>query len=416
MNILVTGATGTLGRAVVPVLLDAGHTVRAISRKQRAGGGAQWVRADLATGEGLGDAVAGIDTVVHLASAPYRGRYTYRVDVEGTRRLRRAAERAGVRHLLFISIVGVDQIPWGYFRRKVAAENLVQEGDLDWSILRLTQFHPFIDTALQGAGRLPVLLTDTGVSAQPVDPGDAAERILAQVEAGPSGLVEEFGGPEVLSGDDLVRQWQRATGRRGAVRSIRVPGRLGQAFRAGDLTTTATPTGRVTLGEYLAARYAPGGPEEQNQRAKRGARLERKRRAVIWFERHVQNPPVKAAIQAGVPLSMFALLEVTGRRTGQPRQIPIINGLHGDTFWIVAEHGRRANYVRNLEADPNVRLRIGEVWRSGTAHILDDDDPIARASWMAKMLGPMHKADVLAVRLLGTTPLTIRVDLEPEAR
>jgi deazaflavin-dependent oxidoreductase (nitroreductase family) len=140
---------------------------------------------------------------------------------------------------------------------------------------------------------------------------------------------------------------------------------------------------------------------------------DRKRRLVIAFEKYVQNPPIKAALRAGLPLPMFALLETTGRTSGGRRQTPVINGRHGAQFWIVAEHGRRAQYVRNLEADPHVRVKSGGKWYAGRAHLLDDDDPLARARWMAQTLGPLHKADSLAARLLGTQPLTIRIDLEP---
>jgi deazaflavin-dependent oxidoreductase (nitroreductase family) len=140
---------------------------------------------------------------------------------------------------------------------------------------------------------------------------------------------------------------------------------------------------------------------------------DRKRRLVLAFEKYVQNPPVKAALRAGLPLPMFALLETTGRISGKRRHTPVINGRHRGRFWIVAEHGRRAQYVRNLEADPNVRVKSGGRWYAGRAHILDDDDPLARARWMADTLGPWHKADSFAARLLGTQPLTIRIDLEP---
>lgn len=140
---------------------------------------------------------------------------------------------------------------------------------------------------------------------------------------------------------------------------------------------------------------------------------DRKRRLIVAFERYLQNPPVKAALRAGFPLPMFALLETTGRASGKRRQTPVINGLHGDRFWIVAEHGRQAQYVRNLEIDLCVRVKSGGRWYAGRAHILDEDDALARARWMADTLGPLHKADGLAARLLGTQPLTIRVDLEP---
>jgi deazaflavin-dependent oxidoreductase (nitroreductase family) len=140
---------------------------------------------------------------------------------------------------------------------------------------------------------------------------------------------------------------------------------------------------------------------------------DRKRRLVVAVEKYLQNPPIKAALRAGLPLPMFALLETTGHTSGRRRHTAVINGLHGDRFWIVAEHGRRAQYVRNLEADPSVRVKTGGRWNEGRAYILDDDDPHARARWMADTLGPWHKADRLAARLLGTQPLTIRIDLEP---
>jgi uncharacterized protein YbjT (DUF2867 family) len=87
----------------------------------------EWLRADLAPGEGLQLAVDGIDTVVHLASAPYQRGYTRRVDIDGTGHLVRAARTADVAHLVYVSIVGIDQIPWGYFRMKQAAEQIVKD-------------------------------------------------------------------------------------------------------------------------------------------------------------------------------------------------------------------------------------------------------------------------------------------------
>lgn len=140
-----------------------------------------------------------------------------------------------------------------------------------------------------------------------------------------------------------------------------------------------------------------------------------KRRLVRAFERYVQNPPVKLALLLGVPNPVLALLETTGRRTGKQRRIPVIRGLAGDTFWIVAEHGHRAAYVRNIKANPHVRIKLGRRWLPGTAHILDDDDPLARARWMADQLGGWHRFDVLAARLFGTEPVTLKVDLSGQA-
>jgi deazaflavin-dependent oxidoreductase (nitroreductase family) len=118
------------------------------------------------------------------------------------------------------------------------------------------------------------------------------------------------------------------------------------------------------------------------------------------------NPFVKAATNAGLPLPGIAILETTGRRSGLPRRTPVGKALDGDTLWIVAEHGRRAAYVRNIEADPRVRVKLGRRWRSGQAQALPDDDPVARQ-------GAMPRANALVVRLMGSDLLTVRVDLDP---
>lgn len=140
-----------------------------------------------------------------------------------------------------------------------------------------------------------------------------------------------------------------------------------------------------------------------------------KRRLVVWIERRLQNPVIRLLLRAGVPLPPFALIETSGRVTGQARQTPVLDGRHGHDFWIVAEHGRNAHYVLNLEADPRVRVLSRGRGHTGSATIVDDDDPYARARWMADTLGPLHRADALVTRITATTPLTIRVSLDDDS-
>ena len=128
-----------------------------------------------------------------------------------------------------------------------------------------------------------------------------------------------------------------------------------------------------------------------------------KRRISRALGRYVVNPVVKL-VAGYVP--WWALLETTGRRSGRPWRNPVGNGLNGDTFWIVAEHGHQAGYVRNIKSNPRVRLRVGGRWRSGVAHVLEDDDARERQ----RTLRPFNAA---FVRLMGTDLLTIRVDLDP---
>ena len=119
------------------------------------------------------------------------------------------------------------------------------------------------------------------------------------------------------------------------------------------------------------------------------------------------NPLVRRALEVGVVPRGVALLETTGRRSGEKRRVPIGDGLRGDVFWIVAEHGRHADYVRNIEHDPRVRVKARRRWRTGTAHILPDDDPIER---MRRLRRPLND---IGVRTMGTELLVIRVDLDP---
>jgi deazaflavin-dependent oxidoreductase (nitroreductase family) len=100
-----------------------------------------------------------------------------------------------------------------------------------------------------------------------------------------------------------------------------------------------------------------------------------KRRFTTAVGKYLINPIVKAAIALRLAPPSYAILETTGRKSGQPRRTPVGNGLDGNTFWLVAEHGHRAHYVRNIEANPRVRLKVLGTWHSGTAHALPHDDP-----------------------------------------
>ena len=153
MNVLVTGGTGTLGRDVVMLLRHSGHRARILSRQPR--GHVDAVQGDLKTGAGLTRALAGMEAIVHAASAtrgPLAGRAT---DVRGTRRLLELAREANIGHVVYVSIVGIDGVAYPYYRIKVAAEAVIRHDIVPWSILRATQFHSFMVFALRAFARLP---------------------------------------------------------------------------------------------------------------------------------------------------------------------------------------------------------------------------------------------------------------------
>ena len=132
----------------------------------------------------------------------------------------------------------------------------------------------------------------------------------------------------------------------------------------------------------------------------------RKYRLVTTLER-CSNRMIRLALRAGFAPRAFALLETTGRRTGMLRHTPVGNGLVGDTFWLVAAHGIQADYVRNVQAEPRVRVKADGAWRSGTAVMLLGDDPAERSRMLP------YQWDAAIGRLMASAPLTIRIDLDP---
>jgi deazaflavin-dependent oxidoreductase (nitroreductase family) len=130
-----------------------------------------------------------------------------------------------------------------------------------------------------------------------------------------------------------------------------------------------------------------------------------KRAVARFLTNRLLNPFVRPLIAGGLWPKTQALLETKGRATGRPRQAPVGNGLRGRAFSIVTEHGYAADYVKNIQADPHVRVKVGRRWYEGTARILPEDDPYARLRWLHR---PVNDT---ALRVVGTEQLTIRVDL-----
>ena len=248
-SILLTGGTGTLGRHVTPLLLDAGCKVRVLSRTSRASGdGVEYVTGDLLEDEGVGPAVDGAETVLHLAGGP-------KGDAEATANLLRAASRAGVRHFVYISVIGADRIPVGYFRSKAAAERAVADSGLPWTTLRAAQFHDLVLTVVRKMALLPVIPIPGGVRCQSVDSREVAARLVQLTLGEPAGLVPDLAGPKVYGLGELSRGYLRARGRHRLTVPVRMPGKAGRAYRAGDnLSFKGTDLGRRTWEEFLAER------------------------------------------------------------------------------------------------------------------------------------------------------------------
>jgi uncharacterized protein YbjT (DUF2867 family) len=213
--VLVSGGSGTLGRALVPRLVGAGYRARVLSRHPAAVGhpACEWAVGDLASGAGLSEALAGVSAILHLASSS--GNDTEEVDVRGSARLIELARPAGVQHLVYISIVGIERIPLDYYRHKLAAERVIQQGGLPWSILRTTQFHELIDAVLHQAiapERTVGLPIDADSVFQPIDVATVADALIESLSNDRRGPLPDLGGPEVRTLGDLAREWLRVRG------------------------------------------------------------------------------------------------------------------------------------------------------------------------------------------------------------
>lgn len=253
--LLVTGGTGTLGRLVVPLLREAGHPVRVLSRHEHpAADGVEYVAADLLKGEGLQPALTDVSTVLHLAGGPKGGD-------RATEHLVRAAARAEVRHLVLISVIGAGRVPLGYLRAKAGAERAVAGSGVPWTTLRAAQFHELVFTMARALTRLPVVPVPSGLRLEPVAAREVAARLVELTLGEPAGLVPELAGPAVRPLPELVREYLQAEGGRRPLLPVRLPGRAGRAYReganlAGDPVERATVSWERFLAERAANRSA----------------------------------------------------------------------------------------------------------------------------------------------------------------
>lgn len=251
-SFLVTGGTGKLGRAVVRRLHGGEREIRVLSRRAGPPGVQAPYRrmvGDLRTGRGLEAAVEGVGAIVHCATTNGRG------DITAARNLVNAALSIGNSpHLVYVSIVGVDVIPVPYYRAKLAAEQVIADSGLAWTVQRTTQFHDLLAGLFAWQRRMPLTLTLKGFRFQPIDTRDVAVR-LADLAAGtPAGRAPDIGGPHVGSMRELAEAYNEAHGRRRRVVTLRVPGSIARGFTAGGNLVPQNRFGTIAFEDFVAER------------------------------------------------------------------------------------------------------------------------------------------------------------------
>jgi uncharacterized protein YbjT (DUF2867 family) len=243
-KVVLTGASGVLGRHTLRALSSMGHDVVAVSRRPRSQPG--WAQADLQTGQGVAEVVRGAEAIVHCATHPFK---TKAVDHAGLQRLRAANRDA---RIVYPSIVGVDAIAFPYYKHKLAVEKEVATGE--HAILRLTQFHEFPHQLAS----LPLPMVPAGFRTQPIAAREAGALLAACVD-GPGGRRPDAGGPGVHDLAALVRRVAEARGRRVPVLEVPMPGSAG--FRAGLNLCLDRKAGRQGWDEHFAEWLAAGKPD-----------------------------------------------------------------------------------------------------------------------------------------------------------
>jgi uncharacterized protein YbjT (DUF2867 family) len=243
MRVAVAGGTGLIGKLVVEAVRANGDEPVVLARS---------AGVDLTTGEGLDARLAGASAVIDVSNVvTLSGKKSVAFFTAATANLLTAGERAGVRHHVALSIVGVDRIGMGYYRGKRRQEELVLAGPVPGTVLRATQFHEFAAQMLARGG--PIAIAPRMLS-QPVAAREVAELLARLYRDSPAGLAPEMAGPRTEYMPDMVRRLARARGLRRIVVPVRLPGAAGKVMTGGGLLPAADgPRGTQTFSQWLAA-------------------------------------------------------------------------------------------------------------------------------------------------------------------
>lgn len=260
-RILVAGGTGSLGSAVVSKLQSTDHTVRILSQRPRPDAlnpTLEWAQGDVLSGEGLPQALAGVDVIVNCLGNP---RNAFETDVLGVKRLAEIAHTAHISHFFHISIVGIEQIDLAFYGYKIEAENAVIKSGVPYSIQRLTQFHTLLDfmmSTMQVEDSRYTLPIAGDAQFQLIDTRDAADYILPLLTQ-PAERLPDVGGMDIQTVNELARIYLNAQGitdfelvdpEKGFFPSPAVKG-----FIQGFNTVPDNRFGHITWADYVRERH-----------------------------------------------------------------------------------------------------------------------------------------------------------------
>lgn len=248
MKILVTGATGQLGSALLNQFENTDYSVQMTSRrKPECKGNFDWVYSDMLSGQGLEEAAKDVDVVIHAATSPMKK--TKDIEVSGFGNF--LSKLPHIKHFIYPSIVGIENIPFKYYRYKYEAEELLKNSFIPYTIVRATQFHGFVDSLFLSKPVFKRYFIPGNIKFQSVDVGEFANHLISLINKGPLGRTDEFAGPKIMTLREMAELKIKINNQPNKVYSFSFPGKLYKALLDGKNTNHIQKVGKVTFEDFL---------------------------------------------------------------------------------------------------------------------------------------------------------------------
>lgn len=248
MKILVTGSTGQLGSAVLHQLKDRECSVIMTSRrKPLCSGDFDWIYSDMLSGQGLEEASKDVDVVIHTATSPMKK--TKEIEVAGLSNF--LSKLTHIKHFIYPSIVGIEDIPFKYYKYKYEAEEVLKQSPIPYTIVRATQFHSFVDSLFLSKTLLKGYFIPGNIKFQTVDVGEFANHLINLTDKGPQGKTAEFAGPKIMTLREMADLKIGINNKPSRIYNFSLPGGLYKALLDGKNTNPMQNVGTVTFEDYL---------------------------------------------------------------------------------------------------------------------------------------------------------------------
>ncbi|WP_075618472.1 SDR family oxidoreductase [Paenisporosarcina indica] len=248
MKILVTGSTGLLGSALLNQLSSSAYKIKITSRSKREQSAPfEWVYSDLLSGDGIEEAVKGVDVIIHAATSPLKNSRI--VEVSGFGEFLGKIQH--IKHFIYPSIVGIDEIPFKYYKLKYEAEDLLKNSSIPHTIVRATQFHNFVEKSFLSKPLFKRYIVPGNMKFQSVDVSEFANHLIGLVDKGPQGRTDDFGGPDILTLREMAELKIRINNETNKVQTFSLPGELYKSFKNGKNTNDNQKMGKITFEDYL---------------------------------------------------------------------------------------------------------------------------------------------------------------------